>query len=293
MFYQKTRNFYAILSMLFSYILISTAWAAQYNDQVITKELGITQSTAQVDIVMHRTEAYEMGPTPSFLQFTRTGDLEEPLEVAFEVTGQALRDIDYQVLDPMIRFESGSATTAIGLLPLNDSAVESNESIEFRLLEGLDYTVGSNNQVTIELVDAPRTGFSGVYDWLNDLGPNLEPDIVALDALIDYGTLRVGIWLKQSQSFTINVFLDTDQNPLTGDRRDNKVKGSEYQISVRSLIGEMISFHLYKLPTTTNGERLLVYTTTGLINSSTTNQMAVLGLMCPPFGWGSPVRSMC
>ena len=225
MFYKKTRSFHAILSMLFSYIFISTAWAAQYDDdQVITKELSLTQSTAQVDIVMHRTEVYEWGPTPDFLQFTRTGNLEEPLEVAFEVTGQASQNIDYQILDPMIRFESGSATTAVGLLPLNDSSAESNESIEFRVLEGLDYTVGSNNQVTIELVDAPQTGFSGVYDWLNDLGPNLEPDIVALDARIDSGTLHVGIWMKQSQSFTINVFLDTDQNPLTGDRRDNKSK---------------------------------------------------------------------
>ncbi|MBI3469666.1 MAG: hypothetical protein HY000_42250 [Planctomycetes bacterium] len=212
--------------------------------------------------------ANELGPTPGIFQFTRTGgDLNTPLEVNFTIGGTATKGIDYLMWENTAKFASGSNTAYITVLPRNDSQRELNESIVLTLSSGTGYTVGMANRASVTVLDAFVPNDRGVFDRIDY--PTLAEDIKYLDARISNGQLVITVRLDPGPNtcppsfpqylcdllgaaqnmHNIEFFLDTDQNPATGDVRVGHVGGAEYRIT--SLYGGVSDYHLYSLPTAT------------------------------------------
>ena len=218
----------------------------------------------------------EKGPTPGIFKFTRTGGADNKLVVAYELTGDAKQDIDYKVLDPEINFEPGSSSSFMGIMPFNDTSEEGIELIQIKLLSSSEYIIGDDNQSKIELTDEFYPGFNGVVNKTDDLSINydLKPDILALNAEIQSGFLRIVVGIEPDSwgNKLFSIFLDTDQNPDTGDQRPGYFKdvqglnyqaglfkGAEYRIEVRisPTPSENLAFYtLYQLPSGTSGNEI-------------------------------------
>jgi hypothetical protein len=80
-------------------------------------------------------------------------------------------------------------------------------------------------------------------------------DIVQLDAVVSEGVLTVQVSERNSLNdfalHYIEIFLDTDQDPTTGDARMGGVGGTDYRIGC--LTGTLHLFDLYRLPTEEGG----------------------------------------
>jgi hypothetical protein len=88
---------------------------------------------------------------PGTLRFTRTGDLTTPLTVSFATAGSALPGIDYQQLGSTVTFAAGSATADMVVTPLEDSLLESAETVVASLEPGSGYTVGGTATATVTI----------------------------------------------------------------------------------------------------------------------------------------------
>lgn len=91
------------------------------------------------------------------LRFTRTGPTTSDLFVDFRAQGDALRGKDYFDIGSTVRIPLGSATIDIGILPINDDIAEPTELILFELLASTDYSIASNPNASISIIDDDRT----------------------------------------------------------------------------------------------------------------------------------------
>src|SRR5262245_51133178 len=173
--------------------------------------------------------ADELGPSPGIFRFTRTGDVSAPLSVNFTLGGTAARGVDYQIWENTANFAAGTNAAYVSVLPRNDSLREGNESIVLTLSPGSGYTIGTANRGTVTVVDRFVTNFRGIFDPTNS---GLAQDINYLDAAVSNGQLQIAVGVTGGWSLsTLELFLDTDQNPATGDIRAGHIGGAEFRIT--------------------------------------------------------------
>jgi hypothetical protein len=224
------------------------------------QSIQVEQATSPTVTVTKETGfdvASELGPYPGIFKFTRTGDISQPLTATYTLGGSATKGSDYLVWENSVKFAAGSNTAYVTVLPKNDALQESPESITLTLNSGTGYTVGTSNSATITLQDAFVNGFRGVLDPVQY--PYLAQDIQYLDAQISNGQLIIDLVLSNLAVNNIEIFLDTDRNPSTGDIRFGHVGGAEYRISAFTQGGFSIpgvpipsfcEYGLYQLPRT-------------------------------------------
>lgn len=196
--------------------------------------------------------AHESGPTPGLFKFTRTGDVSMPLSAAFSLSGTAARDTDYLIWEPTAEFPAGSDTAWVAVLPRNDSRQEGDESVMLSLQGGTGYSVGAPSQATVAIRDAYVSGYPGVWDTLDrdpQTGRHLtEADFAYLDAAVADSALTIQVRFNDMGSYAdFALYIDSDQNPLTGDYRQGRVGGQEYRINFDVQLTN--KWYLYKLRT--------------------------------------------
>jgi subtilase family serine protease len=113
-------------------------------------------SLPMLTIVASTATATEAGPTNGAFTLTRSGETSAPLTLSYAVSGTAAAGTDYVGLPGVVTIEAGAASAVIPVVPLNDTLVESNETVVATLASNPAYVVGSGPAtVTIVSDDAP------------------------------------------------------------------------------------------------------------------------------------------
>lgn len=213
-----------------------------------------------VTVTAETSVASEAGPTPGIFKFTRAGDTSQALVVNFTLSGTASPG-DYLIWEIRATFEPGASTARVAVLPVNDTVQEGDETVALTLVAGTGYEVGTQNSASVTIKDQFVAGRAGVFDprEVSATGrPLVDPDITYSDAWIAGGQLNVQMDLASLNRYgfqNIAVFLDTDQNPATGDYRPGRLAGQEYRVQV--LAGLTPGYDLYRLRTAPPADPIL------------------------------------
>jgi Ca2+-binding RTX toxin-like protein len=85
---------------------------------------------------------------------TRTGDITNSLTVNLDTTtGSATSGVDYQAIAQTVTFAAGSLTATVDVVSIDDTIVETNETISLSLATGNGYTLGAVTTAEINLID--------------------------------------------------------------------------------------------------------------------------------------------
>ena len=128
--------------------------------------------------------ASEAGPANGAVTITRSGDLSAPLTVSYTVSGTATAGSDYVALPGVVTLDPGAASAVIPIVPIDDTLVESNETVVVTLASSTSYlpgsgpatvTIISNDQpadLVVTSVTGPSTAGAGTAITLNDITKN-------------------------------------------------------------------------------------------------------------------------
>jgi len=89
--------------------------------------------------------------------FTRAGSLQGDLLVNYSVGGTAQTGADYAPLAGVVLIPSGQSSATVFLQPLDDHAIESNETVSVTVLANAAYTVGSPASASVTILDDGTT----------------------------------------------------------------------------------------------------------------------------------------
>src|SRR4030042_5320431 len=106
-------------------------------------------STTTVTINATDNTATEAGTTTGTFTVRRTGSTSGALTVYYAVSGTATSGSDYNSLSGSVTIPAGSSNSTITVTPINDTAVESNETIIVTLSTNATYTRGSPYTATV------------------------------------------------------------------------------------------------------------------------------------------------
>lgn len=98
-------------------------------------------------------EVAEEGPDPGAIRLHRTGVLDEPLFVFFDIQqpnpptqrGIATNGIDYIGLSNIVRIPAGKRTVTIPIIPIDDLEVEGPEEVRFSIMPSQTYRLDETN----------------------------------------------------------------------------------------------------------------------------------------------------
>jgi len=109
-----------------------------------------------VTVVASTPTATEAGTVPGAFTFSRTGDTAQALTVHYTVSGTATPGTDYTPLSGIVTINPGFVSAVVPVTPIDDLAVESNESVIVTLALDPGYLLGSAGAVvTIVSNDSP------------------------------------------------------------------------------------------------------------------------------------------
>src|SRR5204863_8115450 len=112
------------------------------------------------------------GPDSGTFTITRTGDTGSALAVNYALGGTAQNGTDYQQLGTSLTIPAGASSATVTVTPIDDSAVEGDETVILTLSANAAYAVGSPSSATVSIAD-------------NDQPPPQKPSVtvVATDML--------------------------------------------------------------------------------------------------------------
>jgi hypothetical protein len=125
-----------------------------YNLSATTVTINATDNTAT-----------EAGTTTGTFTVSRTGSTSGALTVYYSVSGTATPGSDYNSLSGSVTIASGSSTGTITVTPINDTAVESNETVIVTLSSNAAYTVGSPSSATVTIT-SDDSAYSAPQGWV-------------------------------------------------------------------------------------------------------------------------------
>jgi subtilase family serine protease len=137
-----------------------------------------------VTVAASTATATEAGPVPGAFTFARTGDTTEALIVHYTVGGTATPASDYVALSGLVAFDPGSVLAVVPVTPIDDLAVESNESVVASIASDPAYVIGSAGAVVtivsndspsdlvVTTVTGPTTAGAGLPITVNDTTKN-------------------------------------------------------------------------------------------------------------------------
>jgi subtilase family serine protease len=137
-----------------------------------------------VSVTASTSTATEAGTVPGAFTFTRTGDTTDALTVHYSVGGTATAGSDYTALAGAVTIGAGSATAVVPVLPIDDLAVEPNESVVVSVAPDPAYVLGSAGAVVtivsndspsdllVTTLTGPATAGAGAIITVNDTTKN-------------------------------------------------------------------------------------------------------------------------
>ncbi len=131
--------------------------------------------------------ASKSGPTPGIFTFTRDHGFGE-ITVFFDLTGDAVAGVDYEVFPASITFAEGQLTYVLEVMPISAAPDASHEELTLTLAPGSGYSIGATGAATLSIGD------HATYIWTKNAGgswntasnwdsdpavPVFGPDVVA------------------------------------------------------------------------------------------------------------------
>ena len=131
--------------------------------EVLTLPSTPPPTTPSVTVSATDASAAEAGPNPGAFTFTRSGSTTSSLTVAYTFGGTATAGGDFTgaTASGTITFPAGSATALLTITPVDDAAVEGNETAVLTLAAGSGYAVGSPSAATVTIADNDTTPPTG------------------------------------------------------------------------------------------------------------------------------------
>ncbi|MCX5683496.1 MAG: hypothetical protein NT049_07420, partial [Planctomycetota bacterium] len=107
-----------------------------------------------VSVAATTSDASETGPTKGVYTFTRVGNTNVALTVAYAVTGSTATPDDYQPLTGSVTFGIGQSTATVDLMPVDDTADEPAETVILTITPSAsDYLIGGTGSATVTIAD--------------------------------------------------------------------------------------------------------------------------------------------
>ena len=121
----------------------------------------------------------EAGLDPASYTVTRTGSTTSDLSVQYKITGTAGPGVDYVALSGNVTIPAGASTAIITVTPIDDTLVESNETIVVTILAASGYTVGTPSAATVKIASDDST--TGQTSGRSELaGQQVDQSLVGL-----------------------------------------------------------------------------------------------------------------
>lgn len=108
---------------------------------------------ATVTVAATDANAAEAGTDPGVFTVTRSGSTVNALTVAIAVSGTAVSGTDYAAIAGSVVIPAGQGSATVTVTPIDDSAVESAETVVLTLQPGAGYVVGSPASATVTIAD--------------------------------------------------------------------------------------------------------------------------------------------
>jgi hypothetical protein len=126
-------------------------------DNISISGTPITSTVPTLTIQATDAAAAEAGSDPGTFRITRTGDTSASLGVNYTVAtgaGQATNGTDYTPnLTGTAAIAAGQSFVDITITPVDDSAVEGNETVTLTLVDTADYDLGGTSTATVTITD--------------------------------------------------------------------------------------------------------------------------------------------
>lgn len=209
-------------------LTISNASGAVNNKIAFVEIQSADAALPGVSVAASDSSAAEPGTNTGAFTFTRTGDTAQPLVVAYNIAGSAGNGTDYQQLLGTVTIPAGSATAVVTIKPIDDSAVESSETVVLSVAASSNYTAAAGS-ATVNIADNDS---SGVFATKINFQPASAP--AAAGHLIDGGhafAARNGLsygWNTDNTSWV------RDRNKMSDQRLDtlNHFAGKTWELAV-------------------------------------------------------------
>jgi subtilase family serine protease len=129
-----------------------TGTASVVEDFTVPAECPALPPPPSVSVEATVATATEAGVVPGQFRLTRTGDTSSALTVYFTVSGTATAGSDYVTLPPSVTFAAGAATANVAVTPIDDTIVESNETVVLTVTGSVGYKVGTPSAATVTII---------------------------------------------------------------------------------------------------------------------------------------------
>lgn len=108
----------------------------------------------RIDVYASDPDAAEFGPDPGQFTFSRDGDLDVELEIAFSIGGITTNGVDYIKLPSSVLFTNGAQTVELVVTPFLDHRTEGDQNVTVTVVSNRAYSIGSA-EATVVLHDSP------------------------------------------------------------------------------------------------------------------------------------------
>ena len=118
--------------------------------------------------------ATESGPTSATFIATRTGSTTGSLSVSFAMCGTAINVSDYNLSSGSFFFSAGATTAIVTLTPIQDSAIEGDETATLTLTANPNHIVGSPSSATATITsddELPTITVAPTDNTATEIGP--------------------------------------------------------------------------------------------------------------------------
>ncbi len=112
--------------------------------------------------------ASEAGPNAGTFTITRTGSTTSSLLVNVAMSGTAANGTDYATLTSPVTIPAGSSSKTVTVTPIDDSAVESPETVVLTVTSSSGYVLGSPKTATVTIADNDNPTADADGDGLPD-----------------------------------------------------------------------------------------------------------------------------
>ncbi|MFN0317554.1 MAG: Calx-beta domain-containing protein [Burkholderiales bacterium] len=135
-------------------VVLSLASSANYTVGTASATVTITSddiAPASVSVAATDASATEAGPTTGAFTVTRTGATTAALSVNYTMSGTATAGSDYLSPSGSVTIPAGAASATVTITPVNDTLLESNETVVLTLAAGVAYSTGSPASATVTI----------------------------------------------------------------------------------------------------------------------------------------------
>jgi murein DD-endopeptidase MepM/ murein hydrolase activator NlpD len=131
-------------------------------DIAIAATVNPSGAVPAVSLFSRDTAAAEAGLDPGVFRIVRSGNTSSALTVNLTCTGTATSGSDFVPIPSTLTLLAGQSSVSVVVTPLDDSIVESNESVTLSLTASAAYTLAPASSATVTIADNDGTGTASI-----------------------------------------------------------------------------------------------------------------------------------